>query len=153
MGLAVGEMKIVDTHAHMCDPAFAQDLSEVLSRARETGVRAIIAVSEDREDCLRTLELAKQYPLIKAALGLFPTCLELDAAGEVISLTRRERERVKAIGEVGLDFWKVKEASERQIQVEIFRRFIELSRELDLPLNVHRILRAVRPSQYSGPRK
>jgi TatD DNase family protein len=50
---------------------------------------------------------------------------------------REHRSRLVAIGEVGLDFWKVSEPQGKEIQREIFRRFIDLSRELDLPLNVH----------------
>jgi TatD DNase family protein len=50
---------------------------------------------------------------------------------------RKARSRLAAIGEVGLDFWVVKEEADKNLQKEIFKGFIELSRELDLPLNVH----------------
>jgi TatD DNase family protein len=52
-------------------------------------------------------------------------------------LIRRERNRLVAIGEVGLDHWAVKDEAQREIQREMFLRFIRLARELDLPLNVH----------------
>jgi TatD DNase family protein len=54
-----------------------------------------------------------------------------------MALIRRERERHVAIGEVGLDYWVVQGEAERELQREIFARFIDLSRELALPLNVH----------------
>jgi TatD DNase family protein len=55
----------------------------------------------------------------------------------MVSFIRSERERLAAVGEVGLDYWVVKDESERELQREIFSRFIDLARELDLPLNVH----------------
>lgn len=58
-------------------------------------------------------------------------------AERVEQLIRAERARLAAIGEVGLDFWKVQEEAERAVQREIFSRFVALARELDLPLNVH----------------
>jgi TatD DNase family protein len=53
------------------------------------------------------------------------------------TLIRESRERLVAIGEVGLDHWKVKQPAERELQRDIFTRFIRLSQEVDLPLNIH----------------
>jgi TatD DNase family protein len=55
----------------------------------------------------------------------------------MITLIRKERKKLVAIGEVGLDYWAVKEEIDKELQREIFGRFIDLSLELDLPLNVH----------------
>ncbi len=129
---------LYDTHAHLCDPSFDPDLDAVLARAREAGVAAVVAVSETVEEGERNLELAAVHPdMVRPAAGLFPTILELGQAEEVIDLIRRQRHRLVAIGEVGLDYWKVKEAKERELQREIFGLFVDLSLELDLPLNVH----------------
>jgi len=128
---------IIDTHTHLCDKDFDHDREEVILRAKDSGVCAIITVSEDLDDAQRNLELAEKYPQLKAAIGLFPTYLDLGAADEMISFIRKNREKLTAIGEVGLDYWKVKEENERELQREIFGRFIDLSLELDLPLNVH----------------
>ncbi len=128
---------IIDTHTHLCDPVFDPDREEVLLRAEAAGVSTIISVAEDLTDAERNLELAAKYPQVKAAAGLYPTCLDLDAMETMISLIRRERERLVGIGEVGLDFWVVKEEPEKELQREIFARFIDLSLDLDLPLNVH----------------
>lgn len=129
---------IVDTHAHLCDPAFEADLPEVLGRARGAGVKAIVAVGEDFEDAQRNLALAEAHSdLVRPAAGLFPTWLDLDEAERLIALVRSRRESWIAIGEVGLDYWKVKDETERRLQREIFGRFIELANELDLPVNVH----------------
>jgi len=129
--------KIVDTHTHICDSAFDADRDEVLEKAVEAGVGAIIALGEDLEDARRNIELAQGYPMIHPAAGLYPTILDLDQAAQMHSFIRSERSKLVAIGEVGLDFWVVKEAPQKELQQEIFKGFISLSGELDLPLNIH----------------
>jgi len=127
----------VDTHAHLCDPAFQPDLPAVCQRATDAGVAAIIAVGEDLPDARRNLELAAQYPAIKPAAGLYPTHLDSEAAVRMATFIRSNRDHLCAIGEVGLDFWAVKDPHGKALQQEIFKTFIQLSNELDLPLNVH----------------
>ena len=128
---------LVDTHAHICDPVFDPDRSQVLMRAEEAGVSAIIAVGEDLDDAEKNLELAERYPILHPAAGLYPTILDLETADAMVDFIRRHRSRMWAIGEVGLDFWVVKEEKQRVLQRDIFSRFIRLAEELDLPLNVH----------------
>ena len=127
----------VDTHTHLCDPLFDKDREEVIKRARVVGVSAIVVVSETLSDVHRNLELAANYPLLWPAGGLYPTHLDLSEAKKISALMRKERHKFFAIGEVGLDYWIVKQESEREVQHEIFKEFIDLSIELDLPLNIH----------------
>lgn len=129
---------LIDTHAHLCDPSFDEDRAAVLKRAREAGVVAVVSVSETVADFEKTLDLASESPeLVRPAAGLFPTVLDSTEADEVVAMARANRDRLFAIGEVGLDLWKVQDAAGRELQAEIFRRFVDLSIELDLPLNVH----------------
>jgi TatD DNase family protein len=130
-------MNLVDTHTHLCDASFDADRTEVLERARKAGVAAVIAVSETLADAQRNLELAQNHALLRPAAGLYPTHLNRADAEAMVAFIRKERSKLWAIGEVGLDYWKVKEEAERDIQREIFGNFIDLSLELDLPLNVH----------------
>ena len=130
-------MNLVDTHTHLCDASFDADRTEVLERARKAGVTAVIAVSGTLADAQRNLELAQDHALLRPAAGLYPTHLDCADAEAMVALIREERHRLWAIGEVGLDHWKVKEEAERGVQREIFGKFIDLSLELDLPLNVH----------------
>ena len=129
--------KLVDTHAHICDPAFDKDRAEVLERARKAGVVAIIAVGENLSDASRNLELAKSYPMLKPSAGLYPTVLDLNQAGEMADFIQQNHSSLVAIGEVGLDYWVVKEEPQKALQREILVRFIEIAKELDLPLNIH----------------
>jgi TatD DNase family protein len=131
------EHKLVDTHTHICDSAFDPDREDVLEKAADAGVGAVIALGEDLADARRNLELADEYPMIRPAAGLYPTVLDSDRAEQMHAFIRKARSRLAAIGEVGLDFWVVKEEADKNLQKEIFKGFIELSRELDLPLNVH----------------
>jgi len=135
--LTPSKPRLIDTHAHICDPGFDKDRAEVLERARKAGVDAIIAVGENLSDARENLELAKRYPMLKPAAGLYPTCLDLNQAGEMADFIRQHHSSLAAIGEVGLDYWVVKEAPDKAVQREILKRFIELAQELDLPLNVH----------------
>ncbi len=129
---------LTDCHAHLCAAAFSADLDDVLTRARDAGVEAVVAVGETLADAERNLELAARYPgVVRPTAGLYPTHLDLAEAERVADLIRRERSRLAAIGEVGLDRWKVREESDLALQREIFALFIDLSIELDLPLNVH----------------
>jgi TatD DNase family protein len=130
-------MGIADTHAHLCDPAFDPDLNQVLERAQAAGLSAVIAVGENMEDAEKNLALAARYPMVCAAAGLYPTYTDPELAGKMRDFIRSNKEKLAAIGEVGLDFWVIKEEPEREIQREIFRDFIDLSLELNLPINVH----------------
>jgi TatD DNase family protein len=130
-------LSLVDTHAHLCSPEFGHDLGAVLTRARTAGVAAVIAVGETPADANRNLELSRRHPMIRPAAGLYPTLLEPVQAELLQHFIRHNRAELVAIGEVGLDHWMVKEEKDRELQHEIFKGFIQLARELDLPLNVH----------------
>ena len=138
MGAAPELSGLTDCHAHLCDSSFAGDLGEVLSRASDAGVDAVVAVGETLADAERNLELAERYAgVVCPTAGLYPTHLDPAEAERVADLIRRERSRLAAIGEVGLDRWRVRDERDLAVQREIFAMFIDLSIELDLPLNVH----------------
>jgi len=128
---------IIDTHTHLCDAVFDEDRDLVLQRARAAGVGSIVLVGEDLQDAHANLELAKQYPMLKPAAGLYPGILDQDQANALGNFIRENRVDLVAIGEVGLDHWIVKQPDEKEVQAYIFKTFIHLSREVDLPLNVH----------------
>jgi TatD DNase family protein len=128
---------LVDVHAHICDPDFDIDRSDVLTRAQRAGVEAIVAVGENLADARKNIALARVYPMIKPSAGLYPAILDSDQADDMVAFVRRNRSRLAAIGEVGLDYWVVKEESQKELQRNILTRFVELAKSLKLPLNVH----------------
>ena len=131
------DLPLFDAHAHLYAPAFDDDLDDVLARAAERGLLAVLCVSETLAEAQRVMELAERYPLIKPCAGLYPTILDRDASAAMLEFIRRHRHRLAAIGEVGLDYWKVQETADRELQRDILAQHVALSRELDLPLNVH----------------
>lgn len=129
---------LVDTHAHLCNSAFDEDRLEVLERARRAGVGAVVAVGETLSEAEHNLEIAARYPgMVFPAAGLFPTILDLEQAETLAAWIRAQRDRLIAVGEVGLDLWKVQEAADRDLQRQIFGLFIDVAMEVDLPLNIH----------------
>ncbi|MCP4655530.1 MAG: TatD family hydrolase [bacterium] len=130
-------LRLTDTHAHLCDPSFDADRGEVLERAVEAGIGAVVAVGETAAEGRRNLELSASDARIRPAAGLFPTLLDRDEAQAIEELLRQHRDRFVAVGEVGLDFWKIREEEDRELQCRLFQRFIDLAVTLDLPLNVH----------------
>ncbi len=129
---------LADTHAHICDPDFDTDRAAILRRAGDAGIGPVLAMAETLEDARRNLELADEYSgSVLPCAGLYPTHLDDEDADAMVAFIREHRQRLVAIGEVGLDFWVVKEADQRERQRAIFRRFIDLANELDLPLSIH----------------
>ena len=129
--------KLIDVHAHLCDPVFDRDREEVLERARRAGVAAVVAVGENLADARKNLALARRHAMILPAAGLYPTILDLAEAEAMQEFIREHRAELVAVGEVGLDHWAVQEERDRGLQREIFRSFIALAGELGLPLNIH----------------
>lgn len=127
----------IDTHAHLADTSFDIDLSAVLANARGKGVDAVICVSETIVDARKNLQLAEKHQLIRPAAGLYPEFAAPEAAQEMYAFIRENSTKLLAIGEVGLDYWLAKEEEERETQKEILKGFIELGKELELPLNIH----------------
>jgi TatD DNase family protein len=129
---------LVDVHAHLGDPVFDPDREAVLERAREAGVGAVVLVGETLADARRNLELAGLFPgLLLPSAGLYPTYVDREQAAEMTAFVRAHRSELIAIGEVGLDHYKVEDEAGKEIQREIFAGAIALSLELDLPLNIH----------------
>lgn len=127
-------MRLVDVHSHI---HILENLDEILSRAAKAGVVAVITSSEG-DDYEKALEVARRYPNVFASIGLHPTKAEDSALVEkVIEFIDEHKDEIIAIGEVGLDYFRIREEERRKVQQEVFRRFIELALELDKPLVIH----------------
>src|SRR5438128_3875596 len=112
---------LIETHAHLDYPDFANDLKDVLRRAVDAGVTRIITIGTSVESSRRAIDLAEKYPAVYAAIGVHPTYVE-EAEEDVITPLRElaKNPRVVAIGETGLDYHHLpseKVAKEEQVQV------------------------------------
>ena len=128
---------LFDTHAHMDDRAFDDDRGELLSRLPEAGIGLLMnpgcSLASSRAACA----LAKEYDYIYAAVGSHPDAAA-EVSPEVLEAYRalvRENPKVKAIGEIGLDYHY--EDVPREIQKEAFRAQMALAAEMNLPVIVH----------------
>ena len=127
---------LFDTHAHMNDPAFDEDREQILLGLKDKGVEFMMNVGcclESSRDCIA---MAEKYPFVYASVGTHP-----DSADEVddgVLEKYREmalHEKVRAIGEIGLDYYY--ETIPRETQIKAFRMQMELARELKMPVIVH----------------
>jgi TatD DNase family protein len=130
------QIHLIDTHAHLDMPEFEADLPQVIQTAKEAGVTTIMTVGIDPASCRRAIEIAETYPDIFAILGVHPHDAtqvgERDLDG-IKTLARHGK--VKAWGEIGLDFYR--NLSLPAIQQERFRQQIAIAKELRLPLVIH----------------
>jgi TatD DNase family protein len=117
-------------------PEFKKDLEEVLERARASGVHAIFTVGTEQKDWGRALEIANSHPWIYAILGVHPhNANEIDDSTYPTLKKICQEEKVRAFGEIGLDFFR--NHSPRDVQMKRFREQIGLAKELKLPIVVH----------------
>lgn len=127
---------LFDTHAHLDDRAFDCDREALISGLREKGIALVMNPGCSLESSKNAVALAKKYPFLYAAVGSHP-----DAADEVDEAVLNEyrllcrEEKVKAIGEIGLDYHY--EDIPREIQKKAFRMQMALAQEVGLPVIIH----------------
>lgn len=128
---------IFDTHAHMDDRAFHQDRDALLSRLPEEGIALLMNPGCSLASSQAAVSLSNQYSYIYAAVGSHPDAADEvnDGVLEQYRALCRDNPKVKAIGEIGLDYHY--EDIPRDIQKRSFRAQMGLARELDLPVIVH----------------
>ncbi len=125
-----------DTHAHYDDEAFEADREEVIASLGEKGVSLVVNASSDIRSSRMSVSFAEKYPFIYAAVGIHPhdaSSLTEASLSEIRSLASRNK--VVAIGEIGLDYFY--NYSPREVQKEAFRLQMQLAGELGLPVIVH----------------
>ncbi|NLC70362.1 MAG: YchF/TatD family DNA exonuclease [Desulfuromonadaceae bacterium] len=128
---------LVDSHAHLDDPRFADDLDEVLARAEAAGIIHILTVGGHLESSRANVALAERYPQLFAAVGIHPHDAgnATDEALAELEEMARTHPKVVAIGETGLDFFY--DLSPRDTQKKVFREQLRMARRLDLPVIIH----------------
>jgi TatD DNase family protein len=131
---------LIDSHCHIDGEAFDEDRDEVVQRARDAGVAAMLNIGTGdprSDDFRRAVAVAGKYETVFASVGVHPHDAKLydDAAEQHLIELIRSSEKVIAWGEIGLDFYY--DHSPRDVQMDVFRRQIGTARDLDLPIIVH----------------
>ena len=127
---------LVDSHCHLSLESFASDLEPVLERAAAAGVGRIVVPGIDLATSRTAVQLAAEYPQLRAAVGVHPHHAGDWAEGTLEELAAlAQSPGVVAIGEIGLDY--VRLLSPRETQRQVFERQLELARQLGLPIIVH----------------
>jgi TatD DNase family protein len=128
-------MKLIDSHAHLDDRAFAKDRAAVIARAFADEI-GIITIGADLRSSREAVRLAERHHRIWATVGAHPHGAKHVDASTLEELERlAKRDVVVAIGEIGLDYYR--DLSPRDTQRRAFREQLDLARRLDLPICLH----------------
>lgn len=127
---------LIDTHVHLNADHYDEDLDEVISRARDTGIEKMVVVGFDRKTIERTMKLIDEHKDVYGVIGWHPVdavdCTDADLEW-IEELSKHEK--IVGIGETGLDYhW---DKSPKDVQKELFRRQIALAKRVNLPIIIH----------------
>ncbi len=128
---------MIDAHCHLEH----MDAGEIVKEAKKRGMSTMVTSIADIKDKEKVLELKRKYSgFVYICLGFHPEIMDKYGENDIDSymdFIRKNRDYISAIGEVGLDYSWVTKAGVQERSKEIFIRFIELSKELGLPLVIH----------------
>jgi TatD DNase family protein len=129
---------LTDTHCHLDYNKFDSDREAVVARAQESGVIRILVPGLDQSSSKEAVRLTESNPMVYAAVGFHPTDLDKfshETFDEVKALTKHPR--VVAIGEIGLDYYWVKESEKRAQQQTVLKEQLELAKIVNKPVVIH----------------
>ena len=131
---------IFDTHCHLNHEDLYNDIDRVISDAQKAGVKKFLVVGYDKKTSLLAVKIAQKYSFCYAAIGFHPTeifDLTEEDFDQVMELVDDKKNKVVAIGEIGLDYHWIKDPIQREIQKEYFIRQIEFANYKNLPITIH----------------
>jgi TatD DNase family protein len=134
---------LTDTHCHLDFDKFDPDRPAVIQRAQDAGVERILIPALDHESSLAAIKLADSEAGIFAAVGYHPTDLDKWRASSIadlaslISAEKNTRDKIVAIGEIGLDYYWVKETDKRAFQRMVLRQQLQLAQDVNKPVILH----------------
>jgi TatD DNase family protein len=127
---------LIDTHAHLDDRAFDGDRDEVIARAREAGILAIVNVAYNEAKWASTAALCAAHPEVYAVAGVHPHDARSWSAGVGERLRAALRgPKVVGLGEIGLDFYR--DYAPHDLQRDAFRAQLAIARDVGLPVVIH----------------
>ncbi len=137
-------MKLVDAHIHLSDSVYEQKIGEIVEEAKQSNVVALVSNSMDLTTSRQNLRSAEEYPdHVYAALGIHPwntkdmSSDELQETIDFIFENGENRERVVAVGEIGLDASYSGSGEPTEIQMQVFHKMLSVAEKLSLPAIIH----------------
>ena len=134
---------LVDSHCHLTDERFEKRTDEVVEEAKKEGVEKIMTASESVEDSMKVIALVKRFEEIEGVVGVHPGTIgkknfKIEEEVEKLEkLIEKERDFIKGIGEIGLDFYYDKEKKSKEIQIRLFKEQLRLAEKWKLPVVIH----------------
>ncbi len=132
-------MTLIDTHCHLNDEKFSDDLNEVINRAENVGVKQIINFGDTLENSAQVIKLAEKFSFMYAGVGIHPSEIENfdenKSVEKIVELAANKK--VVAIGEIGLDYYWEKDSAVRLAQQKTFIQQLDIARQLNLPVCIH----------------
>lgn len=133
-------LEFFDSHAHLDDEKFNEDRGEVIQKIKEAGITKFISAGYSLEGSKKAIELSNKYEFIYATSGISPNDIpqteqELWIMLQEIAKIAKENSKVRAIGEIGLDYYWNKE--NKDLQKKAFTEQINLANDLRLPIVIH----------------
>ncbi len=127
---------LIDSHSHLYMGSWSKNLDVVLERAKERGVGKIICPGIDIDSSWQSLTIAKNHPNVYAAAGIHPHDAN-NAPADYINqlLDILSQPKIVALGEIGLDYYR--NISDAATQREVFKKQLQLAKEMDLPVIIH----------------
>lgn len=130
---------LTDTHCHLDFDTFDPDRDQVIRRAFEAGVGRILIPALELESSAAVIKLAESHPNLFAGVGFHPTDLDTWNGSSIGNLSNlaKSADKVVAIGEIGLDYYWVKEPDKRALQREVLQQQLKLAQEVNKPAIIH----------------
>lgn len=128
---------IFDTHAHYTDSAFDEDREPLISSLPNKNVGLVMQACTDLEDAVKIQQTADRYDFMYASVGIHPENIAEGIPENAYEKLKElaQHKKVRAIGEIGLDYHY--EGYDREKQISLFRMQLELAKELNLPVMIH----------------
>ena len=135
---------IFDTHVHLNEERLYENIDQLLLNAKNKGVTRFLCVGWDLESSKKAIEIANKYKEVYCAIGIIPTehkqYILSDSENSTISNLEKllsTSNKIKAIGEIGLDYYWEKTPEIKEKQKQMFREQIELANKYHLPVSIH----------------
>lgn len=131
---------MIDCHCHLEQRDYSEDRDEVIEKCKKE-LKAVITCCALPKDFDLTLSLVEKYKgFVFCTVGIHPEFIKEISEKEkdnLLELIKKNKDKISAIGEIGLDYWEIKESKWQEKQKELFVEFINFAKELKLPIVVH----------------